>query len=120
MLVLANKQDLPYAASPAEITDALELSALSAPSNGGSVRPWSLQPISAWTGAGLSGAMDYVAAQCNAGLSPASSPRTPMKGSLVRDVNDIPRDVSAAGEASPLRAKHRRRRRQAHRRGSSQ
>eukprot|EP01062_Namystynia_karyoxenos_P021401 TRINITY_DN1813_c2_g1_i2.p2 TRINITY_DN1813_c2_g1~~TRINITY_DN1813_c2_g1_i2.p2 ORF type:complete len:210 (+),score=58.53 TRINITY_DN1813_c2_g1_i2:71-631(+) len=55
LLVLANKQDLPVALGPAEVTERLGLPRLSS-------RNWHLQPCCAATGEGLSDGLGWLAA----------------------------------------------------------
>lgn len=64
LLVLANKQDLDYAAPLADIETVLQLSVL-CPS--GSSRAVRLLPASAWRGSGLCTAIDWIGEQCSAG-----------------------------------------------------
>ena len=63
LLVLANKQDLDYAASTDEIADHLQLSSLDLSGSPRSVR---LLPVSAWKGSGLTAAMEWIGEQCAA------------------------------------------------------
>lgn len=111
LLVLANKQDLGYACPTTEIEEILQLSALD---SGSDARPWKLQPTSAWTGTGLSSAMDWVTEQV-AGTTLSTQKDGERLASL--DANNT---LACNTEVSLRQRRDGERRRRQHRRGSSQ
>lgn len=119
LLVLANKQDLNYAASIAEIADYLQLPSLDA---SGGPRPVKLLPASAWKGTGLNVAMDWIGEQCAA----RSAHRTPQLPTHPSDPNIQRADFELPLRVLSQRCEQKRRRSGRggrtvqHRRGSSQ